>query len=67
MWSSGNLAAADELYSNDFVCHLVIGPEWRGVEGIKNEVSFSTSSQTVGHSETRAEFLDRPSSDGVDE
>ena len=34
----GNLAAADELYSNDFVCHFVIGPEWRGVEGIKNEV-----------------------------
>jgi SnoaL-like polyketide cyclase len=38
LWSSGNLAAADELYSNDFVCHFIIGPEWRGVEGIKNEV-----------------------------
>jgi hypothetical protein len=38
LWSSGNLAAADELYSTDFVCHFIIGPEWRGVEGIKNEV-----------------------------
>ena len=38
LWSSGNLAAAEWLYSNDFVCHFIIGPEWRGVEGIKNEV-----------------------------
>jgi hypothetical protein len=21
LWSKGNLAAADELYSNDFICH----------------------------------------------
>lgn len=38
LWSSGNLAVADELYSPDFVCHFVVGPEWRGVQGIKDEV-----------------------------
>lgn len=39
LWSKGNLAAADELYSPDFVCHFVIGPEWRGVQGIKDVVA----------------------------
>lgn len=38
LWSKGNLAVADELYSPDFVCHFVVGPEWRGLEGIKGEV-----------------------------
>jgi predicted ester cyclase len=38
LWSNGNLAGADELYSPDFVCHTVAGPEWRGLEGIKGEV-----------------------------
>lgn len=38
LWSSGNLNAADELYAPDFVCHFVIGPEWRGTQGIKDEV-----------------------------
>jgi steroid delta-isomerase-like uncharacterized protein len=38
LWSGGNLAVADELYSPDFVCHFVLGPEWRGIEGIKDEV-----------------------------
>ncbi len=38
VWSNGNLAVVDELYSPDFVCHFVVGPEWRGVEGIKAEV-----------------------------
>jgi predicted ester cyclase len=38
LWSKGNLAVADELYSPDFVCHFIVGPEWRGVEGIKREV-----------------------------
>src|SRR4051794_18459447 len=38
LWSKGNLAVAEELYSSDYVCHFVVGPEWRGVEGIKGEV-----------------------------
>ena len=38
LWSKGNLAVADELYSPEFVCHFVVGPEWRGLEGIKGEV-----------------------------
>lgn len=25
--SKGNLAVADELYSTDYVCHFVVGPE----------------------------------------
>jgi len=39
LWNKGNLAAADELYSPNFVCHFVIGPEWRGVQGIKDAVA----------------------------
>jgi len=38
LWSNGNLAVADELYSPEFVCHFVAGSEWRGLEGIKGEV-----------------------------
>jgi steroid delta-isomerase-like uncharacterized protein len=39
LWSKGNLAVANELYSPDFVCHFVIGPEWKGVQGIKEVVA----------------------------
>lgn len=39
LWSKGNLAAADELYAPDFVCHFVVGPEWKGIDGIKSEVA----------------------------
>ena len=38
VWSHGDLAAADELYAPDFVCHFVAGSEWKGVEGLKAEV-----------------------------
>jgi len=38
LWSNGNVAVADELYSSDFVCHFVVGPEWRGLSGIKDQV-----------------------------
>jgi len=39
VWSKGNLAAVDELYAPDFVCHFVDGIEWRGLTGIKNAVA----------------------------
>ena len=39
LWSKGNLAVADELYSADFICHFVGGTEWKGIQGIKNEVA----------------------------
>jgi predicted ester cyclase len=39
LWSKGDLAVADQLYSTDFVCHFVLGPEWKGLPGIKNAVS----------------------------
>ena len=38
LWSKGNLTVADELYSPDFVCHFLVGPKWKGIEGIKAEV-----------------------------
>ncbi|MBI2927342.1 MAG: ester cyclase [Verrucomicrobia bacterium] len=38
VWSRGNLAAADELYAPDFVCHFIAGSEWKGIEGLKAEV-----------------------------
>jgi len=38
LWSKGNLAVADELYSPDFVCHFVEGIEWKGLNGIKSAV-----------------------------
>ncbi len=39
LWNNGNLAAADDLYSPDFICHFVIPPDWRGVQGIKDVVA----------------------------
>jgi predicted ester cyclase len=52
LWSKGNLAVADELYSPDFVCHFVAGTEWRGPQGIKSAVmshrtSFPGSNEKV--------------------
>jgi steroid delta-isomerase-like uncharacterized protein len=38
LWSKGDLAVANELYSPDYVCHFIVGPEWKGIEGIKNVV-----------------------------
>jgi steroid delta-isomerase-like uncharacterized protein len=51
LWSKGNLAVADELYSPDFVCHFVAGPEWKGVEGIKREVASHRTSFPDWHEE----------------
>jgi steroid delta-isomerase-like uncharacterized protein len=39
LWSKGNLATADEVYSPDFVCHFINGIEWKGVKGIKDAVA----------------------------
>ena len=39
VWSKGNLAMVDEIYASDFVCHFIVGPEWRGREGVKQQVS----------------------------
>ena len=44
LWNHGNLAVADELYSHDYVCHFVVGPEWKGIDGIKAEVKQHRSS-----------------------
>ena len=39
VWSKGNLDILEELYTPDFVCHFIVGPEWHGYEGIRNAVS----------------------------
>ena len=39
VWSKGNFTIVDEIYTPDFVCHFVVGPEWRGREGIKQQVT----------------------------
>jgi steroid delta-isomerase-like uncharacterized protein len=39
VWSKGNLSAIDELYAADFVCHFLVGPEWRGREGVREVVT----------------------------
>lgn len=39
LWSKGDLAVADELYSPKYVCHFVVGPEWKGLKGIKDAVA----------------------------
>lgn len=39
LWSEGNLAAADELYGPDFICHFIGGTEWKGIQGLKSEVA----------------------------
>ena len=38
LWSKGDLAVADQVYSPDFVCHFITGREWRGLEGIRGAV-----------------------------
>ena len=38
LWSRGDLRAADSLYAPEFVCHNLVGPDWRGVEGIKDAI-----------------------------
>jgi steroid delta-isomerase-like uncharacterized protein len=39
VWSQGKLELVEELYSTDFVCHFLIGPEWRGPDGVREHVS----------------------------
>ena len=39
VWSKGNLAIVEEIYSPNFVCHFIVGPEWRGYEGVKEQVT----------------------------
>jgi steroid delta-isomerase-like uncharacterized protein len=40
VWSKGDLAAIDQLYKEDFVCHFVVGPEeWKGRDGVKKVVT----------------------------
>ena len=38
LWSRGDLTSADALYDSTFVSHNIVGPEWRGIEGIKDAV-----------------------------
>jgi steroid delta-isomerase-like uncharacterized protein len=39
IWSKGNLDLIDELYTEDFVCHFLVGEEWRGRQDLIEKVS----------------------------
>jgi ketosteroid isomerase-like protein len=39
VWSRGDLAAADQIYSPDFVAHWTGGPDTRGIENLKAKVA----------------------------
>ena len=39
VWNKGNLAAVDEIYAPNFVCHFVDGIEWRGLHGVRAAVA----------------------------
>jgi steroid delta-isomerase-like uncharacterized protein len=39
VWSKGNLSIVDEIYAPHFLCHSIAGPEWRGREGIRQQVT----------------------------
>jgi steroid delta-isomerase-like uncharacterized protein len=39
VWSKGDMAVAEELYSPEFICHFVGGTEWVGLDGLKNQVT----------------------------
>jgi steroid delta-isomerase-like uncharacterized protein len=39
VWSKGNLDILQELYTPDFVCHFIVGPDWHGYDGIREAVS----------------------------
>jgi steroid delta-isomerase-like uncharacterized protein len=39
LWSQGDLSVVDELYTSDFVCHFLVGPEWRGRQGVRDQVT----------------------------
>jgi steroid delta-isomerase-like uncharacterized protein len=39
VWNRGNLDILEELYTPDFICHFIVGPEWRGYKGIRKAVS----------------------------
>ena len=38
VWSKGNVDLIPELYTEDFVCHFAVGPEWRGLNDVQAQV-----------------------------
>ncbi|MDC0325534.1 ester cyclase [bacterium] len=38
IWSKGRFDLIADLYTENFVCHFVIGPEWQGQDGFLAEV-----------------------------
>ena len=39
LWSKGDLAVADQLYSPGFLCHFVAGSEWKGIQDLKRQIA----------------------------
>jgi len=38
VWSKGDLDLIEELYTPDFVCHFLVGPDWVGRNGVREQV-----------------------------
>ena len=38
VWSQGNLAIIEEIYTSNFICHFVGGSKWHGREGVRQQV-----------------------------
>jgi steroid delta-isomerase-like uncharacterized protein len=38
LWSPGDLQVVEAIYGPEFVCHNLVGPEWRGINGIKEAI-----------------------------
>ena len=39
IWKGGNLALIDELYTEDFVCHLEPDEDWEGRDAVRDAVN----------------------------
>ena len=39
VWSKGNLDLVDEIFTSDFICHFIVGSDWEGPEGVRQQVS----------------------------
>jgi steroid delta-isomerase-like uncharacterized protein len=39
VWNKGNLSLIEEIYTPDFVCHFIVGPEWHGREGVRRAIT----------------------------
>ena len=39
VWSKGNLQILEELYTPNFVGHIIVGDDWGGYDGLRKQVT----------------------------